>query len=112
MAHINEPLGSLATPCYRCNIAFAWQRDIPRLGWQGIPCKETPYTSSEQFKINKLWIQAAETNPVCKLVNCTNDTLKCPRCNAKLYGASGYIYGFCRECAKYILNQYDAKEVN
>ena len=64
---------------------------------------------------------------VCKihgeLMNCTDDTLKCPRCGAndtlrcprcsvRYKEMDGYIYGFCRECAKYILNQYDAKEVS
>jgi hypothetical protein len=46
---------------------------------------------------------------------CRNEPLSgvikpnCPRCDATLYGANGYIYGFCMECAKYILNQYAAK---
>ena len=53
------------------------------------------------------------TNDTLKCPHCgANDTLRCPRCSVRYKEMDGYIYGFCRECAKYILNQYDAKEAN
>ena len=48
--HDNDTLGSLATPCKRCGIEFAYQCDIPRIGWVGVPCK--PYTKAERFAID------------------------------------------------------------
>ena len=51
--HDNDTLGSLATPCKRCGIEFAYQCDIPRIWWVGVPCK--PYTKAERFAIDLRW---------------------------------------------------------
>jgi hypothetical protein len=54
--HDNDTLGSLATPCNRCGIEFAYQCDIPRLGWVGVACKA--YTREERTVIQHRWLVA------------------------------------------------------
>ena len=58
MKHINKKYGSFATPCKRCDLPFVWQTPIARISWAGLPCKNTRYTPTEQFAINKAWIAA------------------------------------------------------
>lgn len=56
--HENDTYGSLATPCNRCGIEFAYQCDIPRFEWVGVACKPEPYTAAERFAINRRWVEA------------------------------------------------------
>ena len=56
--HDNDARGSLATPCKRCGIEFAFQSDIPRLEWVGVPCK--PYTPAEHFAVGIRWRDVCE----------------------------------------------------
>ncbi len=62
MKHSNKEYGSLATPCNRCDLEFAFQFPNPRIGWAGLPCKATPYTSRDRFTINKEYVTAVDRN--------------------------------------------------
>jgi hypothetical protein len=61
MKHSNKTYGSMATPCRRCDLEFAFQGPQARIGWIGIPCKTTPYTNQELFTINKEYITAVDS---------------------------------------------------
>ena len=50
----------MATPCNRCDLEFAFQIPQPRIDWDGLPCKATPYTRQELFNINKKYITAVK----------------------------------------------------
>ena len=71
--HDNDELGSLATPCNRCDLPFTLQTDIPRRGWQGLPCKAEPYTSSELFELDRFFLS---TYPV----TAADFRVQCSRC--------------------------------
>ena len=58
MKHINREYGSFATPCDRCDLPYVWQSPQDRIGWTGMPCRTSPYTPSEQFVINKTYIES------------------------------------------------------
>lgn len=60
MKHSNEKHGSMATPCRRCDLEFAFQVPQARIAWAGLPCKATPYTSRERFAINREYVTAAD----------------------------------------------------
>ena len=69
--HDNDELGSLATPCNRCDLPFTLQTDIPRRGWQGLPCKAEPYTSSELFKLDRFFLSTYPVTAADFRVQCS-----------------------------------------
>ena len=62
MKHSNDKYGSMATPCRRCGLEFAFQITQDGMGWAGLPCKTTPYTNKELFAINRAYITTMDDN--------------------------------------------------
>jgi hypothetical protein len=60
MKHNNKEYGSMATPCRRCDLEFAFQGADTHIGWAELPCKTTPYTSRELFAINREYVTAVD----------------------------------------------------
>jgi hypothetical protein len=58
MKHSNKTYGSMATPCNRCDLEFAFQIPQQNIDWKGLPCKATPYTRQELFNISKKYMTA------------------------------------------------------
>ncbi|MAH49844.1 hypothetical protein CMI37_28750 [Candidatus Pacearchaeota archaeon] len=54
MKHQFEEYGSLASPCLRCNIPFAYAGTYR--GWVGIPCRQERYTPSEELRITNRYL--------------------------------------------------------